>query len=340
MSTHLRKLPGLLLCLLLALPAWCLGRLFPIIGAPVFAILLGMLLALFYEHRDKTKEGISFTSKCILQTAVVLLGFGLNLTQVMAVGMQSLPIIISTIATALLVAYGSQKWLRIDVNTATLVGVGSSICGGGAAIAATAPVIKAKDDEVAKAISVIFLFNMLAALLFPSLGQLLGLSNEGFAIFAGTAVNDTSSVTATATAWDALHHSNTLDGATIVKLTRTLAILPITLGLSLYRAKKEHDIVTEEGFSLRKSFSRFILFFLLASLITTLMTSFGVSADVFHSLKTLSKFFIVMAMVAIGLNTNLVKLIKTGGQAILLGAICWVAITLVSLAMQLSLGIW
>ncbi|HEP6865818.1 YeiH family protein [Streptococcus pyogenes] len=339
MSTNLRKLPGLLLCLLLALPAWYLGRLFPIIGAPVFAILLGMLLALFYEHRDKAKEGISFTSKYILQTAVVLLGFGLNLTQVMAVGMQSLPIIISTIATALLVAYGSQKWLGLDVNTATLVGVGSSICGG-SAIAATAPVIKAKDDEVAKAISVIFLFNMLAALLFPSLGQLLGLSNEGFAIFAGTAVNDTSSVTATATAWDALHHSNTLDGATIVKLTRTLAILPITLGLSLYRAKKEHDIVTEEGFSLRKSFPCFILFFLLASLITTLMTSFGVSADVFHSLKTLSKFFIVMAMVAIGLNTNLVKLIKTGGQAILLGAICWVAITLVSLAMQLSLGIW
>ncbi|VGT71222.1 hypothetical membrane spanning protein [Streptococcus pyogenes] len=339
MSTHLRKLPGLLLCLLLALPAWCLGRLFPIIGAPVFAILLGMLLALFYGHRDKTKEGISFTSKYILQTAVVLLGFGLNLTQVMAVGMQSLPIIVSTIATALLVAYGSQKWLRLDVNTATLVGVGSSICGG-SAIAATAPVIKAKDDEIAKAISVIFLFNMLAALLFPSLGQLLGLSNEGFAIFAGTAVNDTSSVTATATAWDALHHSNTLDGATIVKLTRTLAILPITLGLSLYRAKKEHDIVTEEGFSLRKLFPRFILFFLLASLITTLMTSFGVSADVFHSLKTLSKFFIVMAMAAIGLNTNLVKLIETGGQAILLGAICWVAITLVSLAMQLSLGIW
>ncbi|VGR56241.1 hypothetical membrane spanning protein [Streptococcus pyogenes] len=339
MSTHLRKLPGLLLCLLLALPAWCLGRLFPIIGAPVFAILLGMLLALFYEHRDKTKEGISFTSKYILQTAVVLLGFGLNLTQVMAVGMQSLPIIISTIATALLVAYGLQKWLRLDVNTATLVGVGSSICGG-SAIAATAPVIKAKDDEVAKAISVIFLFNMLAALLFPSLGQLLGLSNEGFAIFAGTAVNDTSSVTATATAWDALHHSNTLDGATIVKLTRTLVILPITLGLSLYRAKKEHDIVIEENFSLRKSFPRFILFFLLASLITTLMTSLGVSADSFHYLKTLSKFFIVMAMAAIGLNTNLVKLIKTGGQAILLGAICWVAITLVSLAMQLSLGIW
>ncbi|VHL90774.1 hypothetical membrane spanning protein [Streptococcus pyogenes] len=220
-----------------------------------------------------------------------------------------------------------------------LVGTGSSICGG-SAIAATAPVIKAKDDEVAKAISVIFLFNMLAALLFPSLGQLLGLSNEGFAIFAGTAVNDTSSVTATATAWDAIHHSNTLDGATIVKLTRTLAILPITLGLSLYRAKKEHDIVTEENFSLRKSFPRFILFFLLASLITTLMTSLGVSADSFHSLKTLSKFFIVMAMAAIGLNTNLVKLIKTGGQAILLGAICWVAITLVSLAMQLSLGIW
>ncbi|EIQ81800.1 UNVERIFIED_CONTAM: YeiH family putative sulfate export transporter [Streptococcus canis] len=339
MSTNLKKLPGLLLCLLLALLAWYLGHLFPIIGAPVFAILLGMLLALFYRNRDKTKEGITFTSKYILQMAVVLLGFGLNLTQVVAVGMQSLPIIMSTIATALLVAYGLQKWLRLDVNTATLVGVGSSICGG-SAIAATAPVIKAKDDEIAKAISVIFLFNILAALLFPSLGQLLGLSNEGFAIFAGTAVNDTSSVTATATAWDAIHHSNTLDGATIVKLTRTLAIIPITLGLSLYRAKQEHEAVTEEGFSLRKSFPSFILFFLLASLITTLLTSFGVSADIFHYLKELSKFFIVMAMAAIGLNTDVVKLIKTGGQAILLGAICWVAITIISLSMQLCLGMW
>lgn len=216
MLTSLEKLPGVLLCLLLALPAWYLGSLFPIIGAPVFAILLGMLLALIYQNRAYTKAGIAFTSKYILQLAVVFLGFGLNVTQVLVVGLQSLPIIVVTIVTALGISYLFKRWLRLPAKTAILVGVGSSICGG-SAIAATAPVIDAQDDDIAKAISVIFLFNILAALLFPALGQMLGLSNHGFAIFAGTAVNDTSSVTATATAWDAIHQSNTLDGATIVK---------------------------------------------------------------------------------------------------------------------------
>lgn len=107
--------------------------------------------------------------------------------------------------------------------------VGSSICGG-SAIAATAPVIEADDEEIAQSISVIFLFNVIAALVFPALGMALGLSNQGFGLFAGTAVNDTSSVTAAAAAWDGMHPgANTLDNATIVKLTRTLAIIPITL---------------------------------------------------------------------------------------------------------------
>ncbi|MGT2957852.1 hypothetical protein A9Q68_01800 [Streptococcus bovimastitidis] len=334
-----KKLPGILICLALALPAWFLGQALPIIGGPVFGILLGMLIALFYQKCDKTQLGIAFTSKYILQTAVVLLGFGLNLTQVLKVGLESLPIIISTIATALIVAYFLQKKLNLDVNTATLVGVGSSICGG-SAIAATAPVVGAKDDEIAKAISVIFLFNILAALLFPTLGQLLGLSNHGFAIFAGTAVNDTSSVTATAASWDAIHHSNTLDGATIVKLTRTLAIIPITLGLSYYKAKKEEQSESTKGFSLEKAFPAFVLFFLIASLVTTVASALGLNMLLFENLKVLSKFFIVMAMVAIGLNTNLVKLVKTGGQAITLGAICWLAITCVSLLMQALLGTW
>lgn len=337
MSSIKKKVPGILVCLIIALGAWFLGQLFPIIGGPVFGILMGMLIALFYTKRDQTKTGIAFTSKYILQTAVVLLGFGLNLTQIMKVGIESLPIIISTIAIALLVAYFLQKWMHIDVNTATLVGVGSSICGG-SAIAATAPVIKAKDEEIAKAISVIFLFNMIAAIIFPSLGQLLGLSNHGFAIFAGTAVNDTSSVTATAASWDAIHGSNTLDGATIVKLTRTLAIIPITLILSLYKAKKEGN--NDSSFSLKKAFPTFIFYFLLASIVTTVFSAMGLNPSIFDQLKTLSKFFIVMAMTAIGLNTNIVKLFKTGGKAITLGAICWVAITVVSLAMQALIGTW
>ena len=341
MSNIQRKIPGILICLVIALPAWFLGQWVPLIGAPVFAIFIGMLAGRFYQNGEQTNAGIAFTSKYILQAAVVLLGFGLNLSQVMSVGIRSLPIIISTIATSLLVAYGLQKWLKLDVNTATLVGVGSSICGG-SAIAATAPVIEAKDDEVAKAISVIFLFNILAALIFPTLGDLIGLSNHGFALFAGTAVNDTSSVTATATAWDAIHHSNTLDGATIVKLTRTLAIIPITLGLSLYRSyhSSKHGGTSQSTFSLKRAFPMFLLYFMLASVLTTVASALHVDVAIFSQLKVLSKFFIVMAMGAIGLNTDIVKLVKTGGQAIGVGAACWIAITCVSLAMQALLGTW
>ncbi|MDO4886787.1 YeiH family protein, partial [Streptococcus sp.] len=328
MKSIQNKAAGVVLCAILALPAWILGQYFPLVGAPVFAILLGMIVGSFYHNRTKTAAGIAFTSKYILQTAVVLLGFGLNLMQVVKVGVQSLPIIISTIATSLIVAFCLQKWLKLDVNTATLVGVGSSICGG-SAIAATAPVIKAKDEEVAKSISVIFLFNILAALIFPTLGDMLGLTNHGFALFAGTAVNDTSSVTATAAAWDAIHHSNTLDGATIVKLTRTLAIIPITLVLSFYTAFKEskNGRASEKTFSLKKAFPMFVLYFLLASIVTTVVSSLGMSVELFDQLKLLSKFFIVMAMGAIGLNTNPIKLVKTGGQAIGVGAACWLAIT-------------
>lgn len=341
MKSIQNKAAGVVLCAILALPAWILGQYFPLVGAPVFAILLGMIVGSFYHNRTKTAAGIAFTSKYILQTAVVLLGFGLNLMQVVKVGVQSLPIIISTIATSLIVAFCLQKWLKLDVNTAILVGVGSSICGG-SAIAATAPVIKAKDEEVAKSISVIFLFNILAALIFPTLGDMLGLTNHGFALFAGTAVNDTSSVTATAAAWDAIHHSNTLDGATIVKLTRTLAIIPITLVLSFYTAFKEskNGGASEKTFSLKKAFPMFVLYFLLASIVTTVVSGLGMSVELFEQLKVLSKFFIVMAMCAIGLNTNPIKLVKTGGQAIGVGAACWLAITCVSLLMQHVLGIW
>lgn len=341
MSLDSQKIPGILLCLFIAIPAWVLGQALPLIGAPVFAILLGMVVGHFHTKREKTQQGIAYTSKMILQLAVVLLGFGLNLGQVVSVGLTSLPIILATISVALIVAFVLQKAFKLEVNTATLVGVGSSICGG-SAIAATAPVIGAKDEEVAQSISVIFLFNILAALLFPTLGQVLGLSHEGFALFAGTAVNDTSSVTATATAWDAIHQSHTLDGATIVKLTRTLAIIPITLALSWYKSSKglENDGASQSGFQLKKVFPTFILYFLAASLITTVVVALGGQTAVFGHLKTLSKLFIVMAMSGIGLNTTPIRLVKTGGQAIAVGAICWLAITLTSLAMQAVMGVW
>ncbi len=326
---------GMALCLAIALPAWFLGQLLPVVGGPVFAILAGMVIALFLKNHATLQKGVNFTSKKILQYAVILLGFGLNLTDILLKGRQSLPIILATIATSLIIAYLLCKALRMPSKISVLVGVGSSICGG-SAIAATAPVIDANDEEIAQSISVIFLFNVVAALIFPSLGNLLGLSNEGFGLFAGTAINDTSSVTAAATAWDGIHGSNTLDAATIVKLTRTLAIIPITLVLAFYRTKQ---VQTANGAKVRlqKIFPFFILYFVLASVITTV---FHLPAAVTSPLKTLSKFLIVMAMAAIGLNTNLIKLVKSGGKPIFMGFCCWVGIAGVSLLMQRLLEIW
>ena len=327
---------GILACLLISIVSWYLGGFFPVIGAPVFAIFIGMLLHPFLSSYKQLDAGLTFSSKKLLQYAVVLLGFGLNISQVFAVGQSSLPVILSTISIALIIAYFFQRFFALDTKLATLVGVGSSICGG-SAIAATAPVIDAKEKEVAQAISVIFFFNVLAALIFPTLGTWLHLSNEGFALFAGTAVNDTSSVTAAASAWDSLYQSNTLESATIVKLTRTLAIIPITLFLSYWQSREQKN---KQSLQLKKVFPLFILYFILASLLTTLLTSLGVSSSFFTPLKQLSKFLIVMAMSAIGLKTNLVAMVKSSGKSIVLGAICWIAIILTSLGMQTLIGIF
>lgn len=233
---------GILLCLVIAVPSWFLGQQFKIIGGAVFAILIGMIVSLFFKKKDKFAPGIKFTSKKVLQWAVILLGFGLNLGVILQTAKESGWIILATISTSLIISFVLCKAMHIPGKISTLVGVGSSICGG-SAIAATAPVIDADDEEVAQAISVIFFFNVLAALIFPTFGKLIGFATDTgmpFGIFAGTAVNDTSSVTACASTWDSMWNlgSQTLDKAVIVKLTRTLAIIPITLVLAFFRMQK------------------------------------------------------------------------------------------------------
>jgi len=335
---------GILLCLIISVPCWFLGKIFPLIGGAVFAIIAGMIITIFIKDKAPLQSGINFVSKKILQYAVILLGFGLNLSVVLQTGMQSLPIIISTIATSLLIAWAMHRLMGMPTKISTLVGVGSSICGG-SAIAATAPVIKADDEEVAQSISVIFFFNVLAALIFPALGMLIGFSTntgEAFGIFAGTAVNDTSSVTACAATWDSMHKlgSATLDKAVTVKLTRTLAIIPITMVLAYLTTKNAKNADNGSSYSIKSVFPFFIIYFVLASVITTVALNMGVAVEAFDPLKTLSKFFIVLSMCAIGLNTNIIKLVKTGGKPILMGFCCWIGITAVSLAMQHFLNLW
>jgi len=357
MNSVKKLAPGVALCALIAAVATLLGGLslgsfsLEIIGAPVFAILIGMVLTLCLPAlagSASMKDGIKFTSKKILQWAVIILGFSLNLGTIAKVGSKSLPVIISTIATSLIVAAVLRRLLKLDRKVATLIGVGSSICGG-SAIAATAPVIEASDEEVAQSISVIFLFNVLAALIFPTLGHALGMGSEGFAVFAGTAVNDTSSVTAAASTAEGIYGCNSiLSSAITVKLTRTLAIIPITLVLSFLRMREaKQQGSAGSSFSFKKIFPWFILYFVGASVITSLVgilpqsafTAFYTGTFV-KAMKWLAKFFIAMAMCAIGLNTNVVQLVKKGGKPILLGFSCWVMITLVSIAVQMATGIY
>lgn len=352
----MKKIVGIIVCIVLASVATLLGGLkfgsvsLDVVGAPVFAILLGMIVTLLvpkFASGEKVKVGIQFTSKKILQWAVIILGFSLNISTIAKVGAKSLPVIVCTIGISLVVAFVLCRVLKMDHKVATLIGVGSSICGG-SAIAATAPVIEADDEEIAQAISVIFLFNVIAALVFPTLGHALGMGSEGFAVFAGTAVNDTSSVTAAASTAEGIYScKDILSTAVTVKLTRTLAIIPITLVLAMYRMKKAQNNKSENTFSLKKIFPWFILFFVAASLITTVVSLLpasgfgGMYMDKFvPAMKWLAKFFIAMAMSAIGLNTNIVKLIKNGGKPIALGFCCWIMISIMSIVLQLVTGIY
>ena len=324
---------GILFAILIAFPAWQLGKVVPVIGGPVFAIIFGLVLGIFYKN-EKLTPGVGFTAKKILQYSIVLLGFDMNLYNIIEVGQNSLLIILTTISAALITAFFFSKILNIDSKPATLIGVGSSICGG-SAIAATAPAIRAEGEDVAKAISTIFLFNVIAALIFPSLGKLLNMTDYGFGVWAGTAINDTSSVVAAATTWSVMAGNDAaLQMATIVKLTRTLAIIPITFVLAIYTSKNEKG---SGDFSIAKIFPWFIVFFLIAAVINTV---FSLDPAIAKMLVKAGKFMITMAMAAIGFNTDIKSLIKGGMKPILLGLICRIAVAFSSLGVQHLLGIW
>ena len=132
-----KNIKGILVCFLIAIPSWLIGKAFPVIGGPVIAILAGMVITCFWTEKGTAESGIKWTSKIVLQTAVVLLGFGMNLGVILQTGKQSLPIIISTISTSLIIAWLLRKVLNVPSNTSILVGVGSSICGGSAIAAIT-----------------------------------------------------------------------------------------------------------------------------------------------------------------------------------------------------------
>jgi uncharacterized integral membrane protein (TIGR00698 family) len=226
-------IPGVLLGSALAGMATLIGGRAPMLGAPVIAILCGSVVSLVRKPSTAFKPGIALTARKVLQGSVILLGSGLSLGQVLSTGGGSLPVLVGTLLAALGMAWlaGGLLGLRRDVTT--LVGVGTAICGA-SAIAATNTVIDADEADVSYAIATIFTFNVVAVLLYPSLGHALGLSAHSFGLWAGTAVNDLSSVVAASTVYG---HAAVSYGV-VVKLTRTLAIVPISLGLAAIRGRR------------------------------------------------------------------------------------------------------
>ncbi|MBX4268404.1 YeiH family protein [Clostridium estertheticum] len=324
---------GMALSILLALAAWKLGNLVPIVGGPVFGIVLGIIINNTIGKPKVTLPGIMFTSKKILTWAIVVLGAGLSLTQVLKTGLSSFSVTIFTLAASFITAFAVGKLLGIPYKLKALIGVGTAICGG-SAIAAISPIIEADDMEISYSISTIFLFNIIAVLIFPPLGHLLGFSDKAFGLWAGTAINDTSSVVAAGYAY-----SNAAGAyATIVKLTRMTMIIPISLifaFVTAYKKKKESKNNSKVNYSFRKIFPWFIIWFLIASLLNTLGIFKG---DSITYINTTGKFMIVMAMSAIGLNTDLKKMVSNGVRPILLGLIVWFSVANVSILVQFVTG--
>jgi uncharacterized integral membrane protein (TIGR00698 family) len=324
-----QRLPGLLLSVAIALVAWGLGREMPLIGGPVFGIVLGIVVRNIVAPGGTYTSGIQFAGKQVLQWSIIALGFGLSLNQVAKTGLESLSVTLVTMTVAFLAAWALGRALGVHDKLKILIGVGTAICGG-SAIAAVTPIIKPDEHDTAFAISTIFLFNLVAVLLFPLLGHLLHLSDLGFGLWAGTAINDTSSVVAAGYSFS----KQAGDYATIVKLTRATLIIPVCLVLAFATAWKQKKQGASD-FSLRRIFPWFILWFLVAS---ALRTAGLVPVAIQPALHIAAEFLIIVALTAIGLSANLRKMASTGARPILLGLGVWAAVSLSSLLVQLVIG--
>ncbi len=327
--------PGVSCAAAVAAFATLLGGAAPVVGAPVFAVLCGIAIAVVRKPSARFRPGVAFTSKKVLQGSIVLMGLGLSLGQVLSTGARSLPVLLGTLAAALVMAWVAGRMLGLRGNVRTLIGVGTAICGA-SAIAATDAVIGADEADVSYAIATIFTFNVVAVLLYPALGHLLGFSQHSFGLWAGTAINDLSSVVAASTIYG---HAAASYGV-IVKLTRTLAIIPVCLGLAVVRGWHGKDAAegsTARRIPVRRVFPVFIVAFIAAVAANTIGL---VPVSWHHGLSDLSTWMITAALAAIGLSTDAHHIRRAGLRPLALGAVLWVTVGLTSLGLQALTGTW
>jgi uncharacterized integral membrane protein (TIGR00698 family) len=306
-----------------------------LISGSVLALMLGMLLNPIIKEISIFNSGINFVSKKILKTGIVLMGLTLSFSQVLSVGGYSLIVMTFTLMTAFGGGYLFGRLFNMNWKLSSLISAGTGVCGG-SAIAAVAPTIEAENSDIAYAISATFIFDILMVILFPIAGRYFGMSDLGFGLWAGTAVNDTSSVVAAAYAFSDAAGAF----AVIVKLTRTLSIVPIVMIFSYINARENKRLGTnekkqEEKVEIKNIFPYFILLFLM--MVAVKSTGF-ISADLSSNIASISKFMMIMALGAIGLTTNFNEVFDSGIKPLFHGFIVSSLVVIVSFTVQLFIG--
>ncbi len=328
-------IPGFVMSLVIAFVARYLENLLPvhIIGASVIALFIGMIINSFWKPM-RLSAGLKFTSKKVLKFAIVLLGASLSVQVILSVGRLSLMVMFFTLLTCFGGGYFIGKALGLNWKISNLISAGTGICGG-SAIAAIAPVIDAEDSDIAYAMSATFLFDMAMIVLFPIMGRMIGLSDMAYGLWAGTAVNDTSSVVATGYAYS----EGAGDFATMVKLTRTLSIIPTVLVFAFInlKLKKKNKIVADgKKINILGLFPWFIVGFVALAIINSLGF---IPENVSGFAKDVSKFLMVTALAAIGLGTGFKDVKKSGWAPMLHGFIISALVVVVAIAVEWCMGL-
>ena len=319
-----KYLPGILLSFGIAAVSIFLGGLFPLIGSSVLAIVSGIVLNNSMKLPAIFQEGLSFSGKKLLQYSIIFLGFSMSIGQVSETGISSLRISLITILIAFLAAYLAGRFFKMNRVLTILIGFGTAICGG-SAIAAASPILDADEEDIALSISTIFFFNILAVFIFPFLGHLLQMSDAFFGTWAGTAINDTSSVVAAGYTYS----PSAGDLATIVKLSRALMIVPACLIFASYRYVKSKQ--SAQKTNLKQIFPWFIAWFVLASLVSSLGF---LPAAVIPYTKFISQWLMAMALAAIGAKVSFKQFKQAGAAPLLTGAFAWFCVAVSSLIIQ------
>ncbi len=327
---------GVAVCFAVAALAVLIERLIPgdLLGASIIALFLGTMINSFF-HPDWLKPALKFTSKKVLKIAIVLLGASLSVNTIMSVGKMTFFVMIFTFAMCFGGGYFIRKLFGLNWKLSNLISAGTGICGG-SAVAAIAPVIDADDKDIAFAMSSTFLFDMVMVALYPIMGRLLGMSDIAFGIWAGTSVNDTASVVASGYAFSEAAG----DFATMVKLTRTIAIIPTVLVFAYIGTRiKQKEMQTESG-GQKVNLLKIIPWFIGGFLALAVLNGIGcIPVEVSGIIKNVSKFLMVTALAAIGLGTSITDFKKAGFAPMFYGITIDTLVTLTALVVIGCMGL-